>query len=247
MLEAAGYMVDFEPVTPEVLRLIKTKPPDAVVIDLSRLPAQGRDVGLAVRHAKATRAVPLVFLGGEGHKVDKIKQQLPDAEYGSWRGYRGALKRSIDNPPADPTVPASLLAGYAGTPLPKKLGIKPGSTVALVNAPAGFADLLGALPMGTRVRHRLQGRAELIIWFVLSKTDLQRRVGRMAGRVGDGGLWIAWPKKTSGVVTDLNQAEVRRLGLANGLVDYKVCAIDQTWSGLKFARRKSGSSGGRPR
>jgi hypothetical protein len=226
---------------PAVLRQLNANPPAAVVIDLSRLPAQGRDMGLAVRHGKSTRAVPLVFFGGDVHKVGKIKQQLPDAEYATWRHFRSALKRAIANPPADPTVPASLLAGYAGTPLPKKLGIKEGFTVTIVGAPPDVADTLGELPTGTRLKRQLRGRSDLIIWFVRSKRDLERRIGRMAGAVGSGGMWIAWPKKTSGVVTDLTQVEVRRLGLASGLVDYKICAIDQTWSGLKFALRKSGS------
>ncbi|KPK78865.1 MAG: hypothetical protein AMS25_14235 [Gemmatimonas sp. SM23_52] len=136
-------------------------------------------------------------------------------------------------------MPGSVLAGYAGTPLTKKLGIKVNSLVALIGAPPGFEKTLGKLPDGVTLRRRAGGRADLIIWFSKSCKDLESRIGRVAERVGRDGLWIAWPKKSSRKAADLSQAEVRRIGLAAGLVDYKVCAIDATWSGLKFTRKKA--------
>lgn len=131
----------------------------------------------------------------------------------------------------------SAMAGYSGTPLPKKLGIKPDMTVALVAAPPDFADTLGALPPGARLRRDLRTASPLIIWFVRSARVLQREIHRMAARL-TGGLWIAWPKQSSGVATDVTQNMVRAAGLGHGLVDFKIAAIDETWSGLKFARRK---------
>ncbi len=239
-LRVAGYRVDCEPLTPAVLRALKCDPPAAVVIDLSRLPGQGRDVGLAIRHAKTTRGVPLVFVGGDSNKVGQISQQLPDAEYTGWSRIRSALKRAIANPPKDPVVPESALAGYAGTPLPKKLGIKENSVVALIDTPQGFERQIGALPPGVTFRRTARGRPDLIIWFAKSSKHLSKRMAWMAELTGQGGIWIAWPKEASGMTTDLTQAVVRKLGLAAGLVDYKICAIDSTWSGLKFARRKQG-------
>jgi hypothetical protein len=123
-------------------------------------------------------------------------------------------------------------AGYSATPLPKKLGIKPGSTVALVDAPDGFER---ELPEAA-VRRGARGRFELAIWFVRAARDL--RPERMASLARNGPLWIAWPKRASGWETDLTENVVRVAGLAHGLVDYKVCAIDDTWSGLLFARRR---------
>ena len=137
-------------------------------------------------------------------------------------------------------TPASALSAYSGTPLPKKLGIKPGSVVALVGAPEGFEELLGEMPEGVTLRRRAQGRCDLIVWFAASRRELERRVARLGAVAGAGGLWIAWPKKASGVVTDLSERVVREAGLAAGLVDYKIAAIDETWSGLRFARRKRG-------
>jgi hypothetical protein len=136
------------------------------------------------------------------------------------------------------TVRAGKGAGYSGTPLPKKLGIKPGTAALLVAAPEGFERTLGALPEGATLRRAGRGGAELVIWFVRSAQDLARGMTRMAARVEGGGMWIAWPKLGSPLASDLRENLVRDAALAEGLVDYKVCAIDATWSGLKFARRK---------
>jgi CheY-like chemotaxis protein len=236
-LRAAGYVVNHAPVTPETLRELRRNPPDAVVIDLTRIPSQGRDVALGIRGSKTTRHIPIVFVEGDSKKVVGVKRLLPDAEYTTWRRIRSSLKRAIANPPAEPSVPASNLAGYSGTPLVKKLGIKAGYKVSLVGSPADFEKTLGALPDGVTLLRRLSA-ADLIIWFTKSRAELERRIGALATKVGDGGMWIAWPKQASGVATDVTQNDVRRIGLGNGLVDYKICAIDATWSGLKFARRK---------
>ena len=129
------------------------------------------------------------------------------------------------------------LAGYSGTPLVKKLGIKPETTVALLGAPPGFRRELVDLPASVRLVTRAP--ADLVIWFVTSRKDLEAGVAA-ARRQMTSGLWVAWPKKASGVVTDVTEDVVRAAGLANGLVDYKVCAVNAIWSGLKFARRKTG-------
>jgi len=131
-------------------------------------------------------------------------------------------------------------AGYSGTPLPKKLGIKVGSVVALVGAPEGFAnDTLGPLPTGAVLREGARSPFNVGLLFARSKADMARRFPAAAKAMGNpGALWIAWPKKASGVVTDLDGNVVRDFGLAAGLVDYKVAAIDAIWSGLCFARRK---------
>jgi hypothetical protein len=239
-LRKAGYRVAYDDLDgPGNARAIAKSPPDAVVIDLSRLPSHGREMGMFLRQRKATRHVPVVFAGGEPEKVERTRKALPDAVFTPWSRIRSALKRALARPPADPVVPPSVMAGYSGTPLPKKLGIKEGSVVALSGAPKGFEKTLGRLPDGVTVRRQVRGRADRILWFVKSLRDLDRGVERMGRALSEkGGLWIAWPKKASGVTTDLTQTDVRRVGLASGLVDYKICGIDSTWSGLLFARRK---------
>lgn len=127
-------------------------------------------------------------------------------------------------------------AGYSGTPLPKKLGIKEGHRVGLVSAPTDFG--LEGLPDAVKLVRRAQGRFDVIVFFTRRKADLARRLQRLKELlVSNGGLWIGWPKKSSGVTTDLAFDVVQRLGLDIGLVDNKVCAIDETWSGLRFVYR----------
>jgi hypothetical protein len=131
------------------------------------------------------------------------------------------------------------MAGYSGTPLAQKLGIKAESLVALLGAPATFEPLLAPLPPGVRFTNRAAGHPALVVWFASSRAQVDRRVADVSRLIVAGtGLWIAWPKRASGVTTDLTEDLVRAAGLAHGLVDYKVCAIDATWSGLKFARRR---------
>ena len=240
-LRAAGYTVGYQPFDPNVFRDIKQKPPAAIVIDLTRQPMQGRDVAFEVRRAKSTRLLPVVFVEGDPEKVARIKRQVPDAVYTTWGRIRSGLKRAIAHPPKSPVVPDSVLAGYSGTPLPKKLGIKPDSVLTLVNAPKDFERTLGKLPQGVTVKRQAHSWPDLTLWFVTSLKNLDRKLPRILPMTEQGGaLWIIWPKKSSGVTSDLTQADVRRVGLAAGLVDFKICAVDETWSGLKFVRRKQG-------
>jgi hypothetical protein len=131
-------------------------------------------------------------------------------------------------------------AGYSGTPLPRKLGVKPGAHILLLDAPEGFEETLGALPADVELRRGLRGRGpfDVIVLFAPDAAALERRLAPAIARLAvAGGLWIAWPKKASGIATDLSDGAVRARGLATGLVDNKVCAVDATWSGLRFVRR----------
>src|SRR5688500_19502713 len=129
------------------------------------------------------------------------------------------------------------MAGYSGTPLAKKLGIKKGATVALVGAPDSLDDDLAPLPAGVNVCRRA-GRADVAVAFFTKRSELERRIGALARHVHpDGGLWIAWPKKASGVATDITEDTIREVALPLGVVDNRVCAIDETWSGLRLVWR----------
>ncbi|MGE0786289.1 MAG: DUF3052 family protein [Sandaracinaceae bacterium] len=130
------------------------------------------------------------------------------------------------------------MAGYSGTPLIKKLGIKPGAKVALDGAPKGFT--LDALPEGATLSRSLRGKTPLdvVLLFATTERDLGARVSEAKARIAKtGGVWVCWPKKASGMKTDLSDGVVREIGLGAGLVDNKVCAIDDTWSGLRFVWR----------
>ena len=130
-------------------------------------------------------------------------------------------------------------AGYSATPLPKKLGIKDGAAVAFLNASQDFAETLGALPDGVTVRDRLRGPLDVIVFFTVHRAELERRIERLHAALDPAGrLWIAWPKRASKVETDMTEDVVREVALPRGLVDNKVAAIDDTWSGLQLVIRR---------
>ena len=130
------------------------------------------------------------------------------------------------------------MAGYSGTPLAQKLGIKDGHRVAFPSAPEGFRDLLGELPDGVSIKARVRGPLDVIVFFTKSRAELERRLPALRRAMDPaGGLWIAWPKRSSGVETDMTEDVAREFGLANRLVDNKVAAIDETWSGLRLVIR----------
>ena len=130
-------------------------------------------------------------------------------------------------------------AGYSGTPLVRKLGIKPGHRLALLGAPDGFEDAtLGDLPGGVRIARRTGGTADVIVSFHTRRAELERRLPALRALMEPAaGLWIAWPKRASKVATDITEDVVREIALPTGLVDNKVCAIDATWSGLRLVIR----------
>lgn len=130
------------------------------------------------------------------------------------------------------------MAGYSGTPLVQKLGIKPGQRIALLSGPPGYRKTLGALPDQVNCAEQLDEKLDFIQLFVTTQAELKRRFKEAKGYLAmNGSLWISWPKKTSGMATDLSENLIREIGLGLGLVDVKVCAVDETWSGLKFVYR----------
>jgi hypothetical protein len=131
------------------------------------------------------------------------------------------------------------VSGYSGTPLPRKLGIKAGHTVAFLSAPEDFADALGQLPDEVEVRARVAGRLDVIVVFTKRRVELARRFETLKRALDPGGgLWVAWPKRSSGVATDVTEDVVREIALERGLVDNKVCAINDVWSGLRLVYRR---------
>jgi hypothetical protein len=130
------------------------------------------------------------------------------------------------------------MAGYSGTPLVKKLGIKEGFRVSLVGAPEGFRDELDGLPNGVTFVTSVQAKLDFCLFFTRTRSELTQNFSRLSAKLTPTGmLWIAWPKRASGVATDLSDSVVREIGLNAGLVDVKVCAVNEIWSGLKFVIR----------
>lgn len=237
LLERAGHAVVCHADSHAAPHMLRENPPDVFVIDLNRIPSHGREIAVWLRQQKATRQVPLVFVPGDPDKTQRVRELLPDAVYAEWRTIRSAIKHAIRHAPTAPIV-VGTFESYSGVPLPKKLGIKAGAVVALLGAPKDFEQTLGALPADVRVQKQARGQADVILLFVKSQVELEKRFDPATRAMAEGGkLWIVWPKQTSGVATDLTQVAVRAFGLGRGWVDFKVCAIDAAWTGLCFVRR----------
>jgi hypothetical protein len=235
-LASLGHDVEFDEVNgPGLSHVLRRSVPDAYVIDLSRLPSFGRQVAMWLRSTKSTRHVPILFVDGDPEKVKKLRELLPDATYTSWPRLKTAIPKAIARPASNPVVPPSSI--YTGRPLVGKLGIKPGMRVCIVNAPAGFVDSLKPAPKDVTYTAR-PAACDLFLAFAKSRRELFAQLSTLEKDVTRQTLWIAWPKKASGMKTDLDGNFVRESGLASGWVDYKICAVDETWSGLAFKRRK---------
>ena len=132
-----------------------------------------------------------------------------------------------------------MTAGYSGTPLAKKLGIKEGASVAFLEAPADFDETVAPLPEGVDVARNAGPGLDVVVFFTRARGELEERIEELRAAIAPaGGLWVGWPKRASGVETDMTEDVVREVALPLGLVDNKVCAIDETWSGLKLVIRK---------
>jgi CheY-like chemotaxis protein len=238
ILKSAGHKARFlcDSEKPN-LAAIRDSPPDLFLIDLARLPSHGREIAALFRRSKSTRNVPTLFVGGDADRVASARKLVPDATFGAWDKIEASIAKAIKNVPKSPVVPGTM-AGYSGTPLPKKLGIRENHSVVLVNGPDRFERKLEPLPAGVEFAEDGKG-ANVALLFAKSEAELVRDFRPLVkGLPEKVALWIAWPKKSSGAVTDLTEDLVRGVGLDSGWVDYKVCAIDETWSGLCFARKK---------
>lgn len=240
-LESFGYSASFlNRSGPALLRKITDDLPSAVVIDLSRLPAQGGEVAAALRAGNLTRRLPIVFVDGLPEKVLPVRQMLPDAVYSTWTHLAEDLPKAISRPPIDPIVPASTLTGVVGKSIAEKLAIPVGGIVAVLNAPQDFLERLTPLPAGAVIRRQLSDDCGLVVWFVRARRELQDGLELRASRLAGGRLWILFPKKSSGKSDELSAAAVRELGLAQGLAGaVKSVSIDPDWSGLLLVREKA--------
>ena len=237
-LRSDGHTVEAGPMGEALRKALLSNPPEVIVIDISRAPATGRDLGVFLRIQKPTRACLLVYLDGEDEKVQAIRQVLPDAVFTTGERLVDAIDHGLADLPSDPHVPDSAFAAYQGRSLSKKLGMKAAMRVALLNAPESAIASLAPLPEDVELMEGIEAPTDLCLWFTYAEQDLTDQLTDILTELGSAKLWILWPKKSSGVASDLSQTVVREVGLASGLVDFKVCAVDATWSGLRFTQRK---------
>ncbi len=162
----------------------------------------------------------MAFVDGEPEKVEMVKAHIPDAHYTNWDQILERLEDVIKHPPEGPPKARSRLEGYA------------------VGAPPEFRQTLGELPENVVLRDGVRGQSNLTLWFAKSRRELEERLQHMRVYSKNAGLWILWPKQSSKLQTDLGQPVVREAGLAAGMVDFKICSIDKTWSGLRFSMKE---------
>jgi hypothetical protein len=238
-LKKAGFTVDSAPLrTSGLIGQFRDNPPPVILIDLDRLPSHGRAVAIVVHGGKSTQHIPIVFAGGQEAKVKTAREQAPWALFSDWSGVAGALKKALRKPAAAAGKP--YMQHYAGSSLVKKLGFKPNMRTALLGAPEGFEEQLGDLPEGVEFETKVGPQTKMALWFIRSLRELATETEYLSSRLPEGAsLWMVYPKETSRFKVDFTQNEVRGAGRDAGLVDYKICAVDSDWTGLKFARKKT--------
>ncbi len=238
-LKSTAYKVSYqEQADSTLLTKLKSLPPDAVVIDLSRLPSRGREFAVALRGSKSTRHIPIVFVDGAPEKVEAVRRMLPDAAYTSRSRLAIVLKKAIQNAPADPVIPARMMERYAGKTACAKLGIGAGARVAVIDPPANYPLVIGETPGGFEFQEN--GQCPVTLWFVQDLAAWRSALRRIRGLAGGSKLWILWRKRT-----EITLKRLREDAAAVGLVDYKICSVNQTWSGTLFAIRGSKRGAGR--
>jgi hypothetical protein len=232
--------VDASPLNPSrLIGQIKNNPPAAIVIDLDRLPSHGRIAATVIRSSASTRHIPLVFAGGVEDKTARVREELPDAAFAPWKSIGPAVRKALKSAPLNPIKPRPHMERYQGSGLSQKLGLKSGLRCTLIGAPEAFEESIDALPDDFAFQARITTGTALVIWFVRTAAELVFAVERASLHMPDNAsLWLVYPKRSGAIACDFTLTDVREAAMAAGMVDYKICAVDADWTGMKFARRK---------
>jgi hypothetical protein len=237
-LRSGGYTVEYPGDKANGnFRSMRENPPHAAVIDLTRLPSHARYVAAAIRQSKSTRGIPIVFVDGEPEKVAKIREELPDAKYTTRERLPSVLKRA--RPVENPVVPKPMMEQFAARTAAQKLGLKENMRVALLDAPADCARALGKLPPGVSLEEDPDEVLPMTLWFVHDPDAYLAGLARWRRLAGSTRLWILWRKQgTRAKGSGITQFFIREAALAVGLVDYKICSVNEAWSGMLFTRKR---------
>ena len=233
-LREAGYTVDYPgDKLNGTYRKMRDKPPVAALIDLTRMPSHGRYVAMAIRTSKALRHIPIVFVDGDPEKVERLKKEYPDATYSSREKLPAVLKRV--RPVKDPVVPKTMISAPSDRTTAQKMGIREGMRVAVIDAPGDYARILGPLPEGAEWVEAPDEALPMTVWFAADADAYLTGLRRMRQIAGKSRLWVVYRK---GQKDGLTQFMIRDAALAVGLVDYKICSVNEAWSGLLFTVKK---------
>lgn len=234
LLEHAGYEVHYGgEQKPIRVSQLKNFDVTAAIVDLTRMPSYGKYWAAELR-ATSLKHLPIVFVDGEPDKIAVVKAALPDATYTTRDKLVGVLKKI--KPVANPVQPSRMMASTRTTAL--KIGIKPDMRVAVFDAPAGYAKIIGPLPSGVALEEEPDEPAPYTLWFVRELDEYLSGLRKMRALAAKSKLWVLYPKQKKGKQASITQTDVRESAIAIGLVDYKICSVDETWTGIAFALKR---------
>ncbi len=240
-LADAGYQVDHdEQFRPGLMKEWRRSPPDAFVIDLSRLPSHGREIAVALRQSPSTRCVPIVFCAGDPGKVSALRALLPDAGYCEVAELPSTLKKALAAPPENPVRPLAMMDRYKSRTAAQKMGIKERNSVALISPPRDVERVLGPLPPQVHLLESEKGdpSAQVHLCFVHQPDELRPTLSRLRSLANRSKLWVVWRKGGKAAAGNVTENLVRQCALDLGLVDYKVCAVNDVWTAMLFALKR---------
>lgn len=237
LLEKAGYEVDYQGEHGVKFASLRQHPTHAVVIDLTRMPSHGRYVAAEIRSRKSLCHLPIVFVDGDPVKLQKIRETVPDAVFVARSKLIVALKKVKPLTSPSPTKP--MMASYVERTVAQKLGITEKMRVAVIDPPRDYGKAIGKLPQGAQLEEEPEETLPLTLWFVRDPETYLDRLAGMRRLCAKSRLWVIYPKCARGRKAGLTQFVVRDAALELGLVDYKICSVDATWTGMLFAVKKT--------
>ncbi len=231
---AGGFEVEYDDVRgSDVIKLVRANPPDALVLDLSCLPSHSREVAVYLRGTKYARHIPLIFVDGAAEKVEAVRRLLPDAAYTSLKRICAAIKAA--KPLQNPVRPRGIMERYGSRTVAQKLGIGEGSTVGVVDAPRDYAAALGPFPENVEIFEDPRSPQSITLWFVNDARAYRAAMPRMRAIAAETKLWVIWRKGQP----EIGARAIRAGADEAGLVDCKICAVNEKWSAMALARSKS--------
>jgi CheY-like chemotaxis protein len=237
-LRTAGHEVEYDQkVDTALFRVIRSAPPNAFVIDLTRMPSHGRAVAVLMRQSPKTRHIPTVFVDGEAEKIALIRRQLPDAIYTTRAKLRSAVKAALSSRVENPVAPGPIFSYHTRTAA-EKIGIPKGATVGVIDPPRDYLRVIGALPDGVEFVEGAQAGCQLLLWFLHNPDTYLEMLPRMRAWVAKARLWVLWKKGGTTRAGAVTQPLIREAAMEMGLVDYKICSVDKTWSGIALTLKK---------
>ena len=236
-----GFAVEsYVPVSGEGLRgLLDMNPPDALLICLDRLPSNGHAVGYHYRSRKATRSIPIVFVGGLPEKVDKVRAGLPGVYFCEWEKVSETLTTVIANPPLAVPPLTKSYAEHTDRPLHEKLGIREGMRIALLGAPAPLDKLVPNMPFEIEVTGQPERDTDIAMWFVRRADDVDDGLTWITGRMAKPRIWIFYPRKKSAATPGgLTWTSLMETAARYSLAQYKIMRLNDDWSGVVFGKSR---------